>query len=98
MDILSKDLIKEWNMTSLSPIEQRVEVLRIGEILYQALLVKSLDILSEKDESELDTLLDIDTTTTEDVILFLKSKIPTFDRLIKDLHKELKNELLIHSS
>jgi hypothetical protein len=56
--------------------------------LYQALLVKSLDILSGEEESELDSILDNDETTTEQVLAFLKSKIPTFDRLV--LEERLK--------
>ena len=50
--------------------------------LYQALLVKSLDILSLEEETQLDSILDNDETTTEQVLAFLKSKIPTFDRLV----------------
>ncbi len=56
--------------------------------LYQAVLVKSLDILSGEEEAQLDSILDEDTTTTEQVLAFLKSKIPTFDRLV--LEERLK--------
>ena len=52
--------------------------------LYQAILVKSLEILSSSEEEELDLLLDQDGTTTEQVLSYLKSKIPTFDRLVAE--------------
>ena len=95
MNILSKDIIKEWGLANLPEQRQTEVVNRIGRILYQALLVKSLDILSEKEQTDMDNLLDNDSTTPEDVLRFMQSKIPTFDILVKDERKRLKEDLLI---
>lgn len=92
---LSKDIIKDWNMTGKSEAQLAPEVLGIGKTIYQAILVKSLDILNEKEEEELDTLLDKDSTTTEDVLKFLKSKIPTFDILVKEEREKIKEGLVM---
>ncbi len=92
--MLPKDIIKDWNMTGKSEAQVAPEVLRIGKTIYQAILVKSLDILSGKEEEELDTLLDKDTTTTEDVLKFLKSKIPTFDSLVREERERVKQNLV----
>ena len=62
--------------------------------LYQAILVKSLDILSAEEEGELDVLLDMDKTTVEDVLKFLKSKISTFDSLVIEERKKLKEGMI----
>ena len=94
MNTLSKDIIKEWNLSSASPEEQKSALENIGRILYQAILVKSLDILSDTEEEELDGLLDKDTTTTEDVLKFLKSKIPTFDLLVKKERDNIRQGFL----
>mgnify|MGYP003394378417 CR=1 FL=1 len=91
MKTLEANTVKEWNMESLSEANMASEILRIGKSLYQAILVKSLDILSEEEEKELDSLLDIDSTTTTDVLKFLKSKIPTFDLLVKEERGKLKS-------
>ena len=90
-----KDIIKEWNMKAKSEAEVAPEVLAIGKTIYQAILVKSLDILNEKEEEALDTLLDKDTTTTGDVLKFLKSKIPTFDILVKEERERIKSGLVL---
>jgi hypothetical protein len=95
MNILSKEIIKEWNLASLPPAKQAVAVERIGRILYQAILVKSLDILNEAEQTDLDLLLDKDSTTPQDVLLFLKEKIPTFEKLVVEERKSLKEDLLI---
>lgn len=94
-DILSKDVVKEWGLGTLPPEKQGEIVDRIGRILYQALLVQALDILSEKEQLEFDLLLEEDTTTVDDVLTFLKSKIPTFDQLVEDERKKLKEDLLV---
>lgn len=94
-NILSKDIIQEWGLESLPEIKQ-VEVMdRVGKLLYQALLVKSLDILSETEQTEFDLLLDEETSTPQDVLIFLKSKIPTFDIMVLEERNKLKDDLLV---
>lgn len=94
-NILSKEIIEEWELTNLSEIKQIEMVDRIGRLLYQALLVQSLDILSESEQTELDLLLDEETTTPQDVMAFLKTKIPTFDMMIVEERNKLKEDLLV---
>lgn len=89
------DIIKNWSLRGKSEAELSPEILRIGKTIYQAILVRSLDILSGKEEEELDALLDKDTTTTEDVLKFLKSKIPTFDMLVKEEREKIKGGLVM---
>ena len=93
--ILSKEIIEEWKLDSL-PEDRQVEIVeRIGKIIYQALLVRSLDILSQKEQEEFDLLLDEDTTTPETVLVFLKNKIPNFDKIMLEERKNLKRDFLI---
>lgn len=96
-DILSKDIIKEWGLEALPADKQEDIVDRIGRMMYQAILVKALDILSEKEQTEFDLLLDEDGTTPTEVLGFLKSKIPTFDLLVSEERMNLKNDLLIRA-
>lgn len=93
--VLTKDIIKEWGLEYETPEKQEELVEYIGRILYQAILVKSLDILSEKDQDEMDYLMDNDDTTPQTVLAFLQSKIPTFDDLLKEEKLNLKRDLLI---
>lgn len=94
-NLLSKDVIKEWGLQSLPSEKQEEMVERIGRIMYQAILVKALDILSEKEQDEFDKLLDKDETTPQDVLVFLEKKIPTFQDLLKEEKVNLKRDLLM---
>ncbi len=91
---LSKEIITEWNLGTL-PKENRTDLVsRISRMLFQALMVRSLDILSEGEQAELDDLMNQNSTTTDDVLIFLKSKIPTFSMLVKEERENLKKEIL----
>jgi len=58
---------------SQSSEEKQMEMVdRIGRLLYQALLVRSLDILAESEQVEFDALLDEDATTPQDVLKIFK--------------------------
>ena len=93
-NILSNDIVKEWGLQSLSEAKRVEMVDRIGRVMYQAILVRALDILSEKEQTEFDLLLDEDTTTPDDVLGFLQSKIPTFEQLVMEERQKLKDDLL----
>ena len=94
-NLLSKDIVRDWDLKSLSSEKQAEAVEHIGRILYQAVLVRSLDILSDTDQVEFDDLLDQDTTTPEDALRFLQSKIPTFDLMVIEERRALKEDLLM---
>jgi hypothetical protein len=95
MNQLSQDVIREWGLGELDAAKQLEMVDRIGRLMYQAILVRALDILSDKEQTEFDLLLDEDTTTPNDVLAFLASKIPTFEQLVRDERNKLKMELLL---
>ncbi len=97
MNILPKNIIQEWGLEGMSETAQVDFVDRVGKLLYQAILVRSLDILSEKEEIELDLLLDEDTSTPQDVLVFLQSKIKTFDILVAEERDKLKGEVVAHN-
>lgn len=95
MNPLSKDIISEWGLGDL-PLEEQIDMVdRIGRLIYQAVLVRSLDILSEIEQDEFDMLLNEDTSTPEEVILFLERKIPTFKMLLKEEVNKLKADILV---
>lgn len=94
-NILSKDIIEDWGLDSLPQDKQTDFVDRVGKMIYQAVLVRALDILSEKEQEEFDVILDKDSSTPQEILAFLKSKIPTFDQLVIEERNNLKQDLLV---
>ena len=95
MNKLSQKIINEWHTEEMTEQEQADFVAQIGRVLYQALLVRSLDILSEVEEAQLDLLLGRDETSVEDVLVFLEKKIPTFDMLLREEIENLKKDVFV---
>lgn len=87
------EAVKEWGLGSLPKEKQEEMVERIGKLLYQAVLSRAMDILTEKEQVELDLLLDEDTSTAEDVLKFLASKVSSFDTITAEEKTKLKTDL-----
>lgn len=94
-NILPKQIVDEWGLGGLPEIKQVEMVDRLGRLLYQALLVRSLDILSDNEQEEFDKILDKDTATPQEVLGFLAAKIPTFEEMRKEEVNKLKESMLI---
>ncbi len=94
MDFINPEIIRDWKLEHLSAEEQLDVLDRVGRLLYQAVLVRSLDILSEKEQGELDTLLDEEETTSADVYAFLNTKIEKFGDLVFEEREELRKTLI----
>jgi hypothetical protein len=93
--LLPKETIAEWGLQSL-PEEKQVEMIdRIGRLIYQAVLVRSLDLLSDNEQDELDEMLNHDTTGPQEVLVFLAQKIPTFEQMRLEEVAKLKDEVLV---
>lgn len=93
--LISPQTIKDWGLGSLTEGQGIETVDTIGRMIYQAVLVRSLNILSEKEEHELDNLFDKDSTTPRDVLLFLQSKIKNFADIVKEERDKLKEEFAL---
>jgi|GEM_PF-3557767 len=89
---VSTQTINDWGLSSLTEAQGIEAVDTIGRLIYQAVLVRSLSILSEKEEKELDDLLDKDETTPKEVLAYLQSKIRNFGEIVKEERDNLKKE------
>ncbi len=93
--ILNKEIIKDWKLDIFPDKKKEELVSKIGRLLYQAVLVRTLDILSDEEQGELDELMNGESTTPKEVLLFLKKKIPTFDELVREEKENLKRDILL---
>ncbi len=91
---ITKEWANGWDVSKLTPEERDGLVARIEHLLYQAVLVRSLDILSTKEQEDLDILMNTDTTLPTDALLFLSKKIPTFTLLLREEADRLKADLI----
>ncbi len=88
-----EESVKERGLSSLPKEKQEEMVERIGRLLYEAVLSRAMDMLDEKDETELDLLLNEETSTVEEVLGFLETKVASFGSIVSEEKAKLKTDL-----
>ncbi|HEC30601.1 MAG TPA: hypothetical protein ENI66_01135 [Candidatus Yonathbacteria bacterium] len=95
MDILQKNIIKELGLENL-PEDKREEVyLRISKIIYQNIIIRVVEILSEEEQDEFNKLLDEvaqEEGESDKVLEFLMAKINNFDDIVAEEIVRFKEE------
>jgi hypothetical protein len=92
-NMISKDMVGEWGLQNLPPEKQAEMVERIGKMMYQMILDRALDILTDEEQKDFDVLLDKEGTTPENILQFLASKISTFEQIVTEERLKLKKDL-----
>ncbi|MEA2112700.1 MAG: DUF5663 domain-containing protein [Patescibacteria group bacterium] len=94
-DIFNQNIIKYLHLENLDEAKQEKTLLRIGKVIYQAMMLRIMEILTEEEQKEFEKVLDevgTDENRQSEVIDFLKSKIPNLDEISKEEITKLKEE------
>jgi hypothetical protein len=79
--------------TTMAPEMQQEVLGRVGTLVYQAVLIRVMEVLSDEDVAEFEKL--IDGGADQDKIFdFLKVKVMNLDDLIKEEALKFKNETM----
>lgn len=85
---LRKTLIEMYNLSSLSEAEQNEIIERIGSLVFQAILMRVMENMSDTDKQSFEKLLDHD-ASPEEITGFLREKVPGFDEVAKEEAEKL---------
>lgn len=84
MDLFSKNFIKDLGLENLSEEKQKEIILSAGRLVYQNVVLRVLDELSEADKDELDKLLAAKKIDDGEVFEFLDKKVKNLDALVEE--------------
>ncbi|MEK7452947.1 MAG: hypothetical protein AAB614_01810 [Patescibacteria group bacterium] len=92
--VLQQNIIKELGIDNLPEKEKEEMLLRIGKIIFQDVMFRVVEILSEKDQDEMSKLFDETAGDDEGdkVLDFLRSKIDNFDDIVGEEIVKFKEE------
>jgi hypothetical protein len=91
MNSISKKISETLNLENL-PLDDRQEVIiRIGALVYQNVLMRSMEIMTEQDKDEFEKMLDKN-ADIEEVFIFLKEKVKDLEKIIEEEAIKLKNK------
>lgn len=91
MNPIQKNISDTLELENL-PLEERQEViLRVGALVYQNVLMRVMEIMTEKDQDEFEKLLD-KSAGPEEIFTFLKDRVEDFEKIIKEEALKFKDK------
>jgi len=88
---MQQSIIHALGINLLPPNEQDAVMAQLGGLVFTAVMEKSLDKLQEKDQKELEGMIDSD-ESVEKLFDFLGDKVPNIQEIIKEEAEKIKTE------
>lgn len=89
---MKKNIIKSLGLDALAEEEQEKALEGISRIIFQNIIVNSLDALNETDQDAFEKLLSSPGVTGDAISEFLSQRIPDFDKLVEKEVADFRNE------
>jgi hypothetical protein len=83
-DTIKQDVVKALGLDALPPEKREEMLLRIGKIIYQRVIMRVVNEMSEKDKTEFDELLGEKHDDEEAILKFLREKVPNLDQIVEE--------------
>ena len=88
---INKNIVLTLGINTL-PVEQQKEAMeRLGAIVYQEVMLRVLDILTEEDKDAFEKLIE-ENPDPEILFGFLSDKVPNLDEIVKEEAEKLREE------
>lgn len=91
MNPIQKNITNALELDSLPPEEAQEIILRVGALIYQNVLMRVMEIMTEVDQDEFEKLLD-NNTQADEIFIFLKNKVEGFEKIIEEEALKFKNK------
>ncbi len=83
MNPIKENIIEILGLDKLSQTEREDILLSIGSIIYQEVLMRVMETMSDKNKDEFEKLLD-ENSKPEEIFEFFRNKAPDFEKIIKE--------------
>ena len=88
---INDNIIKTLGIDTLPEDKQKEALEKLGELVYQEVMLRVLDVLSEEEKDEFEKLIE-KTPDPELMFSFLALKVPNFEEIVNEETQKLKNE------
>ncbi len=89
---IKQNVIKGLGLDALPEDKQEEALETVGKIIFQNIIVRALDELSESDQDALEKLLSTGQADGDEISSFLGSKIQNFDSIVEDEVAKFRDE------
>lgn len=91
MNPIQKNIKSALEIENLPPDEQQEIILRVGAVIYQNVLMRVMEIMTEADQDKFEKLLD-ENAKPEEIFTFLKNTVKDFEKIIEAEALAFKNK------
>lgn len=88
---IRENIITLFNIDKLPEAKQEETIARIGKIIFQAVLIRILPLMEEKDLEEYDKLVE-GGASPEDLLDFFFEKVPSFLQIVAEESENFRKE------
>lgn len=90
--ILQKNIIKDLGIENLPEKEQEEILLSIGRIIFQSVLIRVMDELTEKEKDKFEKILTEKQNDEKAILGFLQEKVPNLNEIVNEEVAKFKQE------
>jgi succinate dehydrogenase flavin-adding protein (antitoxin of CptAB toxin-antitoxin module) len=94
LPFLTQDISAELGLDGLSAEEQQKTLQKVGDIIFQRVMMRVIDELDEKSKEDLDKLLAVKKNDAAAMMDFMRAKLPSFDDLVMEEVAGFKKETI----
>lgn len=91
-NILKQNIINNLGISALPQEEQEEAMTRIGNIIFQGVLIRIIEVMSDSDKDEFEKVLSEKNGESEAVLEFLRLKIPNLNEIVDEEVAKFKQE------
>jgi len=86
----NKKIISDFGLENMDSREQEKMIEKIGNLLFESVVERSVDVMDEETMNEFDGAIATAGSDYQQIISFLKSKVPGFDGIVTEEMSRLK--------
>jgi hypothetical protein len=85
-----KKIIKDFGLESMDSREQEQMIEKIGNLLFESVIERAIDVMDEKAMSEFDAVIENAGSDYQKIITFLNTEVPGFNKIVSEEMSRLK--------
>ncbi|MDP2788690.1 MAG: DUF5663 domain-containing protein [bacterium] len=88
---IQKSIAEILEAENLLPEEVEELLLRVGALIYQNVMTRAVESLTDEEQNKFEKILDKQ-SEPEEIFTFLKNKVPGFEEIIKEESEKFRNK------
>ena len=91
MNPIQQNIISALELDKLTHEERQETIIRVGALIYQNVLMRVMEMMTEADQDEFEKMLD-NNAKPEEIFMFLKNKVSDFEKIIDEEANKFKDK------